>query len=173
MSWWGPARLWTVAVLLLILSACGSGSDIGSTLTGAGPVAQQKVKLPSQILGLAVVEEPISKEVKTNKRPYIKGVALFSLRENDLVRATLQINEFNDLARPNEQEFRSSIIDQVGATRPTRLRVGKDIAYSTVGTEQSVFVWFFKRRMFVLTTHRDYEFRRTLLRHSIELGKRV
>lgn len=163
--------LWLAALFALTIPACGD--DVGGALTGKEPLGQRQVKFPSQVLGLTVVSEPIGEEVTKNKRPYIRNVVLFSLRETDLVRATLQVSEFNNLARPDDPEFLSSIIEQVSATRPARLRVGKDVVYSTIGTEQSIFVWFYGRRMFVLTTHRDYEFRRTLLRHSVQLAKQA
>jgi hypothetical protein len=166
------ARALVIGVLCLSTSACGKGGpDIVGSVTGAGKVKAVDVIIPSQVLGLEVKAEDISKEVKQARRPYIDSVGLFSLREADLVRATFQISRFNALAKPQDPTFRSSIIGLLGSSKPVRLKVSGETVYATTGTEQSIFVWFKGRAFFVLTAHRQYEFPRTLLRRMVEVEK--
>lgn len=165
-------RPWVAATafLVLLLPACGGdeGSQVAAA-TGGKQVETAGVALPSQILGLVVKPEDVSKLLKEAKRPFVDSVGLFSLRENDLVRATLQVSRFNFLASPKSPEFRSSIIDQLGSRRPERVRVGETLVYVTFGNEQHIFAWFEGRGFFILTAHQNYEFPRTLLRRLLEL----
>jgi hypothetical protein len=146
-----------------------SAREAARTVRGTGEVQAPVVKVPNQILGLRVAPEDVSKQVKNLKRPYLDSVGLFSLREGDLLRATLQISRFNGLAKPNSPQFRASVIGLTGASRAQELRVGDIIVYSTTGSEQNVFIWFKERGLFVLSVHRDYEFPRTLLRRAVDL----
>lgn len=163
-------RLSLAVTLLLLLSACGGGGEIKS-LTGkkAAPV----VALPSQILGLKVAQENISSDLKKVKRPYIDSVGLFSLREEDLLRASIQIGRFNSLARPGSSKFRLSIIALLGVSKPLEFKAGDTVIYSTSGNRQNIFVWFKERSLFVLSVHQDYEFPRTLLRRILSYEIRL
>lgn len=157
---------------LLLFTACGENQpDVVGAVTGARRVSAQQVTMPSQVLGLQVAPEDISKQVSDAKRPYIESVGLFSLREGDLVRATFQVSHFNPLARPDDPDFRSSIISLLGASRPEIVRVEDMTVYVTTGTDQNIFIWFRGRGFYVLTTHQQYEFPRTLLRRFVQLGE--
>lgn len=166
---------WFIAAALVVMAtACGTGaSNVVGVVTGGGQVQARKISLPSQILGLQVKTEDVSKQLNVAKRPYIKNVGLFSLREGDLVRSTFQISHFNDLARPDSSEFRSSIIGLLGASRPQRILVGDVLVYITSGNEQHIFAWFEDEAFYVLTVHQEYEFPRTLLRRMILLGGKI
>lgn len=162
------------AALLFVASGCGEGtSNVVGVVTGGGQVQTPKIRLPSQILGLHVKPEDVSKQLDAAKRPYLKNVGLFSLREGDLVRSTFQISHFNALARPDSAEFRSSIIGLLGSTRPQRILVGDVLVYITSGNEQHIFAWYEEEAFYVLTVHKEYEFPRTLLRRMIVLGEKV
>lgn len=151
--------------LLVLLAACGSGSEA----VERPPAAKAIAKLPSQILGLKVVEENVTSKIKGVSRTYIDSLGLFSFREsNDLLRATIQIGRFNDVAEPRKQRFRNAIVAQLGATVPTQLRVGKTIVYLTTGSEQSIFSWFDSDGFYVMSVRSDYAFPRTLLRRLVE-----
>lgn len=160
-----------LALVAVAAVACGGqrGRDVVGVVTGAGEVQERKVTIPSQVLGLNVQAEDISKQLKSTRRPYLDNVGLFSLREKDLVRATFQISRFNDLARPDDPTFRNSIIGLLGSSKPQKVQVGGDVVYVTTGNEQSIFVWFREKGFFVLTCHQQYEFPRTLLRRMLQL----
>lgn len=143
------------------------------SVTGGGKVKARQISLPSQVLGLQVKPEDISKQLNVAKRPYIDNVGLFSMRESDLVRATFQISHFNALAKPKSNDFRLSIIGLLGATRPQRVEVDDVTVYATSGNEQSIYVWFDDEAFYVLTAHQEYEFPRTLLRKMISLSEKT
>jgi hypothetical protein len=152
---------------LLLLVACGSGTQAVERTTAARAVAN----LPSQVLGLKVVEENISKDVRGVSRTYVDSLGLFSFREsNDLLRATIQIGRFNEVAEPRKQQFRNAIVAQLGSTVPTQLRLGRTIVYLTTGSEQSIFTWFDRegRGFYVMSVRSDYSFPRSLLRKLVE-----
>ncbi|MBW3588180.1 MAG: hypothetical protein KY429_02040 [Actinobacteria bacterium] len=137
-----------------------------------------RVSIPSQVLGLQVSQEDVRGKIEEVQRSYLSAAGLFSLREGDLLRATLQVGRFNRSARPSEPSFQRSIIGLMGASVPEEItihQVGGDrtlietTVYATSGTDQNVFVWFGERTMYVLSVHQDYLFPRTLLRRLVQL----
>jgi hypothetical protein len=163
--------LLVITVLALLLAACRSGQS--ERKGGTDSVEAGGVRLPNQLLGLQVKPEDVSGEFGEVRRSYIASLGLFSLRENDLVRATLQVSRFNSLARPSDRGFRNSVINRLGTTKAQTLRVGDTSVYVTSKTDQQVFAWFEGRGFFVVTTHRDYEFPRTLLRRIIDAKSKL
>ena len=158
-------------VALASLSGCGSG-DVQAADPGTGESAI--LPLPSQIAGLRVVAETLSEEdLAKIDRPYVDTISVFSLREKDLLRATIQIARFNRVARPDDNEFRGSIIGVLGGRRPVELNVGGTTINATAGTAQNIFAWFSGRGMFVLSVQQDYPFPRTLLRRLIDLDLKL
>lgn len=154
----------------VVMGACSRGGP-STASGGSDEIATGGVQLPRQILGLQVAPEDVSAEFAQTKRSYVASVGLFSMRENDLVRATLQVSRFNRLANPGSPAFRNLIINRLGSQRPEILQVGTTDVYVTSGTDQQIFAWFEGRGFYILTTHRDYEFPRTLLRRVIETKK--
>jgi hypothetical protein len=125
--------------------------------------------LPSQILGLKVVEENVGGDIRGVSGTYLDSLGLFSFREaNDLLRATLQIGRFNEVADPQRKRFRDAIIAQLGSTVPVQMRVGDNDVWLTSGTEQNIFTWFDSKGFYVLSIRSDYSFPRTLLRKLLE-----
>lgn len=162
-----------VAICLgLVMGACDRGSS-SSGGSGGSEVATGGVQLPRQILGLQVAAEDVAKEFEKTKLSYVDSVGLFSMRENDLVRATLQVSRFNRLANPDSQSFRGLIINRLGTARAEILQVGNTDVYVTSGTDQQIFAWFEGRGFYILTTHRDYEFPRTLVRRVIDTKQKL
>lgn len=156
--------------LLVALFATGCGNDdLAGAVTGAPEPTSPRIGIPALILGLTVQQEDISGQIEQVDRSYLDSVGMFSLRENDLLRATLQIGRFNALARPRSDNFRNSIVGLLGSSKPLELRLGSTLVYSTSGNEQNVYLWFNDDGMFVLSVHRDYEFPRTLLRRIVDL----
>lgn len=161
-----------VALALMVMVSCDSaGGPVA--VPERGTVAVAGVALPSQLLGLQVQVEDVSKLLDRAQRPYIERVGLFSFRENDLVRATFQVSKFRTIADSDNLGFRSQIINLLGSAEPQPVRIGETIVYSTIGNEQQIFAWFEQGGFFVLTTHRDYEFPRTLLRRLVSLEKKL
>lgn len=149
----------------LLLSSCG-----GNESQAQERVPAPRVAIPTQLLGLQVAPEDVSAQVKGIERSYLNSVGMFSFREDDLLRATLQVGRFNNAARPQSASFRRSIIGLIGSSKPQELRLGDVMVSSTSGTEQDVYVWFSDNGLFVLSVHTDYEFPRTLLRKIVDLG---
>ncbi len=158
----------TVAVLgsLLLAAAfsCGGGAEELDAKAAAATL-----RLPQQIVGMRVKAEKIGSGLKKVERPYVDTVAVFSLREEGLLRASLQVNRFNRAARPGDRDFRESIVATIGGTAPVRLRVGEDRVYATTASDQFLFTWFKGSGMFVLAVQKDFTFPRTLLRRLINL----
>jgi hypothetical protein len=153
------------SALLALLTACESGSKA----VERPPASQAIARLPDQVLGLKVVEENVTSEIRGVSGTYVDSLGLFSFREeNDLLRATVQIGRFNDVAEPQKQRFRNAIVAQLGATVPTQLKVGDRIIYLTTGSEQSIFSWFDDVGFYVLSVRSDYPFPRSLLRKLVE-----
>ncbi|HVL82218.1 MAG TPA: hypothetical protein VM840_11585 [Actinomycetota bacterium] len=156
-----------VAAGALLATGC-TGDEPVRVLPGGGPVRAPVINFPSQIVGLTVTPEDVSKVVEEVRRPYVDSLAVFSLREEELLRATLQISRFNRLAKPREGRFRGSILQLLGSSRPLELRVGDQVVYSTSGNRQDQYIWFTDEGFFVLSVHQDYSFPRTLLRRVVE-----
>jgi len=154
---------------VLLMAGCDQGRDIREAVTGTGDVTAPRIRIPGQILGLAVQPEDVSSQVKSVDRPYVDSVGMFSLRDGDLLRATFQVARFNGLARPEERNFRNEIIGLVGSSEPQEIRVNDIIVYSTAGNQQQVYLWFEGNGYYVLSIHQDFEFPRTLLRRVVSL----
>lgn len=156
-----------VAGLALLFTLASCNGD-GESVERAAPVSAV-AKLPSQVLGLKVVPENVTSDVRGVSRTYVDSLGLFSFREeNDLLRATVQIGRFNDVAEPQKARFRNAIVAQLGSTVPTQVRVGEKVTYLTTGSEQTIFTWFDDKGFYVLSVRSDYPFSRTLLRRLVE-----
>lgn len=151
---------------LLLAASCSVG---GTTSIVTGKVSAPVIAFPSQMLGLSVQQENVAPQLKKVERPYVDAVAIFSLREKQLLRATVQLSRFNRLARPGSDSFRRSIVGLLGGSKALEMNLGKQTVFSTRTTQQNVFVWFKDRGMWVLSVHQDYEFPRTLLRRLVDL----
>lgn len=150
------------------MSACSSGSDAAAPAVRA-PV-ETEVSLPSKILGLKVVKENVKANLSNVQQTYLQSVGLFSFREgDDLLRATIQVGRFNDVADQEKTRFRNSIIGQLGATVPVKLRVGENTVYLSTGSDTNIFSWFDDVGFYVLSIRSDYAFPRTLLRKLLEM----
>lgn len=153
-----------VLTAALVVVACSPGD---AEITQRNEAA--RLRIPSQLVGLSVQQEDIGEELERVEKPYVDSVAMFSLREDELLQATLQVSRFNSLARPGDEDFRGSIISTVGTTRPRTLAVGDSAVYLTSAASQTVFVWFTDEGMFVLSMSNDFPFPRTLLRRTLDL----
>jgi hypothetical protein len=165
-----------VVVCLLTAASFGcSQNQANSTQKGEVPKPRPaEAELPDQILGLGVTQEDVSKDVaQVRSATYISSVALFSLREGDLLQASLQVSSLNDLAKPKSERFRSRIAGLIGGSSLEQMKVGDHKVYMSSGKQQIVYSWFKGRGFYVLTVRRAYPFRRTLLRKLLALAEPV
>jgi hypothetical protein len=157
-----PVRLLALVAVLTALAAtaCGDGT------VEASRVRQLKTSIPDRVLDLTVKNESIS-SVQATKRPFVDGVALYSLRRDELLQATLQVSRFTGDAKPESARFRGSVTNQIGSTVPRAFRVGGNTVYLTTGRRQNIAVWFRSRYLFILSTRDEYGQPRRLLRQLL------
>lgn len=165
-------RLTAAVVALAALAvACSKADASKATDATPSPVPSASVNLPTQILGLRLVEEDVTKQLKRVGASYLDSISLFGFREQNTkktLRATLQTGRFNSLADISSKTFRSRIVGQIGTSVPQELRVGRQPVYMSAGELQYTFLWFADRWLYVLTVRRDYPFARTLVRKLVE-----
>lgn len=125
--------------------------------------------LPAELVGLRLKAENITDVIESTKRPYLTAAALYSLREEDELQATLQIGEFADDADHEDDDFRATLLQTVGAGSIREFQVGGESVYLTTGDRQQVAVWFQEEHIFILSTREDFGRSRALLRHALEL----
>lgn len=160
-------RPFLLLLAILILSGTGCRSIQQSASGSVGPVS---VDVPTQILGLSVTQEDVTGQVIPYKnRSYLDTFGLFSMREGDLLRATLQMGRFGQVADEGDDTFRRQIIGLMGTSTPREIRVGDETVWSSTGSQQSVFAWFRGRGFYVLTIHKEFPFELTLLRKLMSL----
>jgi hypothetical protein len=157
-------------VLLAVAIAVGAAACGGRDGNGDTVVIQQLSAdvLPSKLLGLNVELEDVAARVEGVERSYIESTGLFSLRDGDELKATLQISTFNDEAKI-DRKFRLAVVDQIGATKPRSFRMGDDTVYLTSSKRQGVAIFFRPRSFVVLSTLDTFDQGRSLLREILEL----
>jgi hypothetical protein len=165
---WGSVARIGLAGLALAF-ALGGVACSGDAEEVAPETAAARLNVPQQLVGLRISAEKIGPGLSKVDRPYVDTVAVFSLREEDLLRASLQISRFNGAARPDDRSFRESIVSTIGGATALSLRVANTLVYTTRSSDQSIFTWFDGDGMFVLAVQREFRFPRTLLRRMIEL----
>ena len=157
-----------VAVTLTLAGCTRSDAQVAPT-AGKNVKALELKGLPAELAGLTVERENVSGSLAKVDSAFIDGLALYSLRRDDLVQATLQVSRFNAGADPTSRKFRQTVVNQIGSSTPRAFRLGRRTAYLTTGTKQSIAVWFSGRYLFVLASRADYDEPRTLLRQALEL----
>ena len=155
-------------MLAVLTAACGGGDDT------AAPTKIEllpKDLLPASMAGLRVAAEDIEGTVKGAKRQsYLDSAGLYSFRtEDDLLQATLQVSRFDETARYKDQDFRQSVLLQIGSTVPRSFRMSDQTVYLSTGRRQNVVIWFKGEYLFVLSTREEFGRPRTLLREAINL----
>jgi hypothetical protein len=161
------------AIAVLPLLAMTFGCSKNQTRIPVGNIAKPRAAeadLPDQILGLQVIQEDVSKDIaEVRSATYVSSVALFSMREGDLLQASLQVASLNDLAKPSSERFRKQVVGLMGGGSLEELTIGERKVYMTSGKQQVVYAWFKGKGFNVLTVRRAYPFRRTLLRKLLAL----
>lgn len=157
-----------VVLVSLLAAACGGGG--GAATSSPAPPESAQIAFPERILGLRVEPADIADRLEGAEQPFVDSVGMFTMREDDLLRATFQASRFTQEARPEDPEFRGAILSRIGTTAPREVRVGDQQVFITSGQNQNVFIWFREQGFFVLTVTREFGFPRTLLRRVLDLG---
>jgi hypothetical protein len=158
------AGLLAVAALA---GACGNDSPKGVPGNAVKPIAARS--LPSTILGLEVHEEDVKNSLNEAKNTYATQASLFSLRDENLVVATLQATSLSDQFDYKSAKERTALAIKIGGGRAQQFRVGADTVYITQGQRQRIALWFRGRNLFVLSVRQDYEKPRSLIREALEI----
>ena len=160
---------------ILLALVCGiaavsmSCSSKAPAATASQTTDTASVNLPSEILGLKVVRENVKANLTDLSGSYLQSIGLFSFRESSkLLRATLQVGRFNDVAKEQQAKIRDSIIGQLGSSVPVELRAGTHQVWLSTGSEQNIFTWFDSHDFYVLSIRSDYAFPRTLVRKLLD-----
>lgn len=156
-----------VATLVVLLAVAGCGG-------GGKPSAHEVATLDPGMLGrrvldLDVATENVADELARKTDVYVDGLTLFSLRRQKLLMATLQVARLDDRARVHDATFRRSFVASLGGTEPRQVRLGTTDLWTTTGNDQELAVWFDGAYLFVLSTRKDYERPRILLRTMLEV----
>lgn len=161
--------LGAVVAAALALAGCARSDASVAPTPGKAVKALEIPNLPADLLGLKIAKEDVSQDLAKVPKAFVDSLALYSLRHNDLVMATLQVSRFNDGADIGAEKFRQTVVNQIGSSAPRTVRLSGETVYLTTGTKQSIGVWFKGRYLFVLATRGDYDEPRTLLRRALEI----
>ena len=163
----------TVAVAMcLALTACGHDAATSQANNRTISVLDAP-GIPSTLGGLRVQSEAIGDDLKKVHRPYVDGVALFSLREGDTLEATLQVAQFASDVNGEDRAFQDRLLATLGSATSKEFRIGGRSVFLTTGDRQSIAVWFTSNSFFVLSTRADYPYPRGLLRLALDLKVRA
>jgi len=156
-----------VLVLAVLTAGCGGDDTAAPTKIELLP----NDLLPASMAGLRVDAEDIEETVKGGKRQsYLESAGLYSFRtDDDLLQATLQVSRFDEKARFTDNDFRQSVLLQIGSTVPRSFRMSDQTVYLSTGRRQNVVIWFKGEYLFVLSTREEFGRPRSLLREAIDL----
>lgn len=171
MSFVSGRRVLAAVLLVVVLGGAACGSDGGASAEGIEgkdikPLDDQV--LPDEVLGLRVSREDVRDALTDAGSSYVEAAALFGFRREELLQATLQASRLGEEARPEDPDFRSVVVNQIGGVRAQQVRVGDHDVYLTRGSRQRIAVWFTGDQFFILSTREDFDQPRTLLRRVLE-----
>ena len=153
----------------LVAGACG-GPKAPEGVPGSKIAALPATTLPSSILDLSISSEDFSGTASKAANTYVKEAGLYSMRQGDLVQATLEVLKFNGQARLDDPKFRTEVIGQIGGATPQIAQLGSDRVYFVSGIKQKISVWYRGRTLLVLSVRDDYERPRDLVRAALGLS---
>lgn len=154
-------------VAIACLGACGTPTATG--VSGKSISALPDNALPATLAGLDVHPEGVKNLLVDTRDAYVRAIGLYSLRQNNLVIATLQISKLTSKFDYKNEKQRALLVSRVGGSRPEVHRLGSQIVYLTLGLRQQLSVWFSGRTLFILSARQDFDRPRTLLRDAVEL----
>ncbi|MEY2475608.1 MAG: hypothetical protein QOG87_923 [Actinomycetota bacterium] len=153
---WRRAVL-AAAALALLVGASGCGKEGG----GGVDFDAATLNVPADLGGLSVLLEPKATEkLKTSNKSqsYVADGAVFALRRGDELKAVLQVALFTADARPDDDEFRRTIVNQIGGFSGQPTKVAGVPVYATELNEQIFYVWFRDRFFETLSVRKSEAF---------------
>ena len=160
------ARVVVLAALAAGTAACGGG---GATAEAREITTLDPGMLGRRVLDLDVAVENVTDELARETDVYVDALTLFSLRRDELLMATMQVARLDDRARVEDAGFRRAFVTNLGGTEPRQVRLGEQQLWTTTGNDQELAVWFDGSYLFVLSTRKDYERPRQLLRTMLDV----
>lgn len=151
-------------LVAVVLTGCSDSAETDAA--DARAIANLDAGVPPRLAGYEVVKEDIAEELDDTKRPYFDAVSLYSFREEELLQATLQVGHFADDVDLDDEEFRDTLIANIGASA-RELRMGDQLVYVTGADRQTLTAWFKDRHLFILSTREGFDGGRTVLREAI------
>lgn len=167
----------SLVVSLLAGPGCTSSPPVASVPGADSSAREVSVDLvPSTLAGLTTFEEDIRElEEEAGADSYLSSTRLWSLREGERLRATLQVGRLVPDAGgegpDEEEEFRLKIVAQIGQSEPRRRVLGGDDVYVTVANAQPVYIWFRGGKLHVLSVDSSLGHPRALLREALGVGR--
>ncbi len=161
----------SAGVAAFVAVACFSAAC--STPSPKGTQASKVKQLPKDFikgsyLGLDVARENISGSLATQSgNAYVSQVGLFSLRDGDLLEATLQVSKLSSAARPKDPKFQEQVANQIGGTKVQAFVMGDHNVYRTSQRKQSITSWFEGDYFLILAVRDTYPTPRALLRELL------
>jgi len=141
-----------------------------SRSTPSGSNAAGKVRadaVPPSLLGLASKPEDVSRPMKqAGAKAYVSDIRLWSLREGDRLRATVEVGRFSADA-PDSASFRAHVAEQVGSAAARPRRIGQQFVYVSAGNRQVFYLWYRGQSFVLLGVPADAGIGRSLLRVAI------
>ena len=169
----GRGRVASLAIIVLLAAAGACGGSGGSASKNQGTGAKQIKTLqpnlvPDGIEGLKVAQQDVSDAVQRSRQAYVDAFSLYGMRTpDDLLEATLEVTRFNPDAAYKTEQFRQSVVGQIGSSKALPVRMANTTVYQTTGKQQEISVWFQDRYLFVLSVRSDFAQPRALLRQMV------
>lgn len=158
-----------LALAAMGAGACGGQRSAEVPRARAGSAEVRSDSVPQTLNGLVTQEVDVTSQFAQAKdRAYVTGVRLWSLREGERLRATLEVARFATDARPESRRFRDTVVSQVGQTAPRLRKVGDQEVFVTPGNRQTIFMWFRGIYFIVLSASVEYRDPRSLLRVAVQ-----
>ena len=156
-----------LTLALLLLTSCGRSDSQALPPT---KVESMDIELPPMIAGLTVTKEDVSEKVQQKKGAFfVEELALFTLREGELLRGSLQVSRLRETAPYQTERFKLSVVGLMGGGAPRKIKMGKEQLFLSSGNQRHIFTLFRGRGYVVLTVRRDYPTPRTLARSVLDL----
>jgi hypothetical protein len=176
---------WRRTVLgLVALAVLAGGAGCGDDAGGGVDFDAATLNVPANLGGLSVLLEPKATEkLKTSNKSqsYVADGAVFALRRGDELKAVLQVALFTADARPDDDEFRRTIVNQIGGFSGQPTKVTGVPVYATELNEQIFYVWFRGRFFETLSVRKSEAFApaaervdvKALLREAVSLRPEI
>ena len=119
--------LGAVVAAALALAGCARSDASVAPTPGKAVKTLDIPNLPPDLVGLKLAKEDVGDDLAKVPKAFVDALALYSLRHNDLVMATLQVSRFNDGADVKADKFRQTVVNQIGSSAPRTVRLGADI----------------------------------------------